>query len=179
MNKEYKIFDKGFNKILDLISIGENETSDKFAKFVKLLPYNVKEETQKCCDFETQNEDCEVSYSRLVNAIDFEFVKLKPYLRFEIYVHKLFKEDLSPKKIFSLKVNNLMGANYKDFDISWEVYLDYNDFGPYLEFKKTLCGNERYLLRKQISYYELERYLETEEQYEDDWEIEFDADFEV
>ncbi len=179
MNKEYKIFDKGFNKILDLISIRENEVSDKFAKFVKLLPYNVKEETQKCCDFETQNEEFEVSFARLVNAIDFDFVNLKPYLRFEIYVHKLFGEDLSPKKIFSLKVHNLVGAKNKDFDILWEVYLDYNDFGPYLEYKKIFGGNERYLIRKQITFYELERHLETEEQYEDDWEIEFDADFEV
>ena len=187
MDKECKVFSGGFNKILDLISVEENEVSDKFERFVKLIPQNIKNEISQCCDFEFCDDDFEVSVVRLVNAIDFDFIKLKPYLRFNVYVHRLFEDDLLPKKLFSLSVKN-MRPNYAKNDLNeqdlslntlWEVYLDCNEFGPFLEYRKTFRGDEVYSRKKQISFYQLENCLETEEEYEDDWEIEFDADFEV
>lgn len=187
MDKECKVFSGGFNKILDLISIEQNEVADKFERFVKLIPQNIKNEISQCCDFEYIDDDCEIDMSRLVNSIDVDFIKFRPYLRFEIYIHKLFEEDLSPKKLFSLCVKNTK-PNYKkstsnevdrSINTAWEVYLDYNDFGPYLEYRKIFRGEKIYSKKEQMSYYQLENCLETEEEYEDDWEIEFDADFEV
>lgn len=203
MEEDFKVFTKGFDKILDLIELGDDEVCEKYKKYMSMVPSNVLDAVSESKDFETGNSQFTVDFMRYENAVSLDFIRKNKYLRSEVYIHRLHEEDLSPKKIFSLKVRNtknkkedlkfyyvekdgkydFVGTNDKpneiNVDISWEVYLNYNDFGPYLEYIKSFRGMQIYSRTIQLTFDELTQYFETEEKCGDDWEIEFDADFDV
>lgn len=203
MEKEYKIFKDGFNKILDLLSLVDKEVELNYKKIVDMIPENIVGAVSQCNDFETHNSKYGVDFMRFVNAVSLDFTVKQPYSRSEIYVHRLFDEDLSPKKLFSLTVRNtpikkpniqlfyeekdgkynFIGTNdkpnEKNIDITWEIYLEYNDFEPYLIYSKLFRGMEIETKEIPITFDELTQYIETEDEYEEDWEVEFDADFDV
>ena len=203
MDEDYKIFTKGFDKILDLISLGDDEVCEKYKKYISIIPNNVLSAVSESKDFETGNECFNVDFMRYENAVSLDFIRKKNYLRSEIYIHRLHDEDLSPKKLFSLTVRNtkrkkddirffyvekhgklnFVGTNdlpnEKNFEISWQVLLDYNNFEPVLIYKKFFRGIEIESKEFPVTFDELSQYFETEEKCGDDWEIEFDAEFDV
>jgi hypothetical protein len=203
MEERYKIFKNGFNKILDLLSSVDDEIELNYKKLVSIIPSNVVGAVSECDDFSTHNDKYYVDFMRLVNAVSLDYINKKPHLRTEIYIHRLFEEDLSPKKLFSLTVRNTPikkpsirlfyeekdgkfnfvrtgdRPNEKSIDISWEVYLDYEDFEPYLVYKKFFRGLEIVSKKIDITFDELTQYIEDIEDYEEDMEVEFDADFDL
>ena len=203
MEEKYKIFKQGFNKILDLLSLVDDEVEVNYKKFINIIPGNVLGAVSECDDFATHNDKYYVDFMRMVNAVSLDFINNKPYLRTEIYVHRLYEEDLAPKKLFSLTVRNtsikkpniqlfyeekdnkfdFVGTNDKpkenNIDISWEVYLEYEDFEPYLVYKKFFRGLEIVSKEIPITFDELAQFIEDEEEYEEDFEVEFDADFDL
>ena len=100
MEDKYKIFNNGFNKILDLIGCLDCDIKKYYKKIVDLIPDNVVDAVSNCDDFQTESKQFSVDFMRLVNAVSLDYIQNKPYLRSEIYVHRLFEDDLSPKKLF-------------------------------------------------------------------------------
>ena len=201
MENKYKIFDIGFNKILDLVESADQIIANYYKRLVKMLPENVVDAVSGCVDFATDCDEFAVDFMRFQNAVSLDYARNKDYLRFEIYVQRLYEDDLGPKKLFSINIRNttrkqpdlqvyyeyedsklkFVRTSDKDYkkniDVTFEVLLAYEDFEPYLICKSYYRGIVNTEKRVDISFDELTQYLEDEEPYEEEMEFEFDADF--
>lgn len=206
MEEKYKIFNKGFNKILDLITDFDDEIIRKYKKIVDILPSSVVAAMNECDDFATECDEFNVDFMRLVNAVSLDFARYKNYLRTEICVHRFFREDLFKNnlslKIFSINLRNTkkkkpdlqffykeVDGKYvyeetndnaeKNIDLSMEIYLDSRGDEYYLVCIKNFRGIEVSQKEKLVSFDELMQSVEDEDDFEEDMEIEFDADFDL
>ncbi len=186
MEDKYKIFNYGFNKILDLVEFVDSDIADNYKKHISIVPSNVINAVCDCDDFATSTPKFSVDYMDFDNSVSFDYTNKQPYIRTEIYIHKLFGEDLSPKKLFSLTVRNTkikqpdLQFHYelkdgelnliktsdnnclKNIEISWEVYLAYEEMEPYLVYKKFYRGIEIVSKEVKISFDELTQFIDDE-----------------
>ena len=183
MENKYKIFDCGFNKILELAEMVDEDIVRNYKKYISIIPANIKKAVSECNDFATSSSTYSVDYMKFDNAISFEYANKKPYLRTEIYINKLLGDDLSPKKLFSLSVRNtklkqpdlqlfyeikdgklnFTGVSEKDsrnIELEWEMFLQYENFEPYIIFKKYFRGVEIVSKEFNMTFDELTGYFD-------------------
>lgn len=207
MDSEYLIFDKGFNKVLDLIGSVDNEAVNNYKKIVNIIPEEVLDAISGCEDFATDCAEFNVDFMRLVNAVSLDFSRNKNFIRTDIYVHRIFEDDLFKNnlslKIFAINVRNTENkkpniqlnyiqekggykfvgtndnANEKIIDYTFEIYLDSRDDQYFLVSVKSFRGVVLNTKEVEISFDELMCAVEDEDDCEDDCEVEFDADFDL
>lgn len=209
MRGYFYIFDKGYNKILDLIGVVDPNLDKVYKNFAMKLSNRLVNRISGCENFSIDNEDFHVELSMLVNSLWLDHIKKREkYLAYEIYVHRLFEEDLfvdelnyrlfrfgfrnSEKKSPDLKLYyeekdgklKYMGSNDEEgefiIDTYWDVYLERReDDNFYLICKKEFRGAVIYENEVEITFDELMQCVETEDEYEEDWDVEFDADFDL
>lgn len=207
MREEYKVFDKGFNKVIDLVEQYDSKVINKFKAVLNIMPNKVVDAMGECADFAFEASEYDVDFMRLVNAVSLDFSRKKNYLKAEVYIHRYFEDDLFKTdlniKLMSVCLRNTpnkktnmqlfyeekdgayryVGSNYdgnEEFlDASWDVYLEMRDDEYYLISSRTFRGIEVYRKEHLISFDELYRFIEDQDDYEDDWEIEFDPDFDI
>ena len=159
MKEEYKIFDKGFNRVLDLMSDADPSLAEIYAKSVRSIPRVVKDMTARCVDYQTTNNNYSVECARLVNAIDLDYTNYKNNIRCELNFVKT-------------NDNNIR----KNIEFRYEVYLQNIDNEFYLTVTKSFRGVEIYTKQVPISFDELLDCVELEDEYEEAMEIELDFD---
>ena len=207
MREEYKVFDKGFNKVLDLVESYNSSFYNKYKSVIDTVDDIVLDAVVDCEDFATGNAKYDVDFMRLPNAVSLDYTRKKKFLRSEIYVHRIFEEDLFKMgvelKLFSIDIRNcekkpknlefyyevknnklnFVGTNDTkdkiDIDIHYQIDLVSENDEFYLVCTKELRGVPIYSKEIPISFDELYQYVETEEEYEEDMEVEFDADFDL
>lgn len=207
MREEYKVFDKGFNKVLDLVESYNSAFYKKYEAIIDTIDDVVLDAVVDCEDFATGNNNFDVDFMRLVNAVSLDYTRKKNYLRSEIYVHRIFEEDLfktglelklfsidqrncekKPKNLeFYYEVNgdklNFVGTNDKkdniDIDMHYQIDLVSENEEFYLICTKELRGIPVYRKEIPVSFDELYQFVENEDKYEEDMEVEFDADFDL
>lgn len=207
MKDNYKVFDKGFNKVLDLVESKDKSIFNNFKTIIDIIPDNVIDAISSCDDFATEEENFNVDFMRLVNAVSLEFTNNNKYLKSDVYVHRIFEEDLFKQelnlKIFSINMRNtfkkmpklelfyeqvgdkykFVGSNDKDkekiLDYTCEIYLANKEDEFYLNIINQFRGIELSNIQIPITFDELMNYVEVEDEFEEDMEIEFDADFEL
>jgi len=207
MREEYKVFDKGFNKVLDLVESYNGSFYNKYKSVIDIVDDIVLDAVVDCEDFATETEAFDVDFMRLVNAVSLDYSRKKNYLRSEIYIHRIFQEDLfktglnlklfsidqrnaeiKPKNLefyYELKENKLdfIKTNDEkdkiDIDIHYQIDLVSENDEFYLVCTKELRGIPIYSKEIPISFDDLYQFIETEEEFEEDLEIEFNGDFEL
>lgn len=206
MDRKFKVFQKGFNKVFDLIETADVLAIDDYEKLVGNLPVDVLMNMLTCEDFNIDNEKYNADMVRLVNAVSLEYIKYKNYLKTDIYVHRLFQEDLykeevniklfayskrntvkkkEPLKVFfnhengKYKLEKVENDDKNIIDTSCEVFLERIDDDFYLRTHRIVRGWEIYEKIIPVSFDEILQCVEDEDEYEEDIEIEFDADFDL
>lgn len=199
MKKNYKVFDKGFNKILDLIEEYCDDFYERYKSIIDIINENVLDAVNECEDFATGNKEYDVDFMRLVNKISLDYIRKKNYLRSEISIHRIFEEDLF-KDGFECEIFSIEQRNTKQKLQNVQFYYEEKD-GKYNFLgmsENSLCridlvmvDEEFYLICTEnngfrteqrkipISFDELCQFVENEDDYEEDMDIEFDADFDV
>ncbi|MBR4998334.1 MAG: hypothetical protein IKY10_00495 [Clostridia bacterium] len=203
MENKYKVFQKGFHKVLDLVETADVYAIKDYERLVGNLPGDVLIEMFKCEDFVIDNEKYNADMVRLVNELSFEFVTNKKFSQTEMTIHRVFEEDLykdevyvrlfsysfrntskkqEPMQVFYEEKDgkyNYTGNNKENnsFDLNCEVYLERIDDDFYLRSVRTICGWEIYDKRIPVTFDEIIQCVEDEDEYADDLEMELD--FEV
>ena len=186
MEDKYKIFNYGFNKILDLVEMVDSDIINNYKKYLNIVPENVIYAVAESDDFSTYSQKFSVDYMEFGDSVSFDYSNKQPYLRMEILINKLFGEDLAPKKLFSMTVRNTkikqpdLQFHYelidgklklirtsdkeclKNIDISWEVYLAYEEMEPFLIYKKYFRGVEVTSKEVNITFDELTQFIDDE-----------------
>lgn len=204
MDNNYKIFAKGFNKTLDMLD-NFKKVSNLFKRVVDIIPKNVVEKFSSCEDYPFDGGDYHIELARMTNEVSIDFTRYKNYLHAEVSVHRIFEDDMSPNKLFSIYIRNVpqkakalqiyyqeeggkvhfVGTNdenyLKTIDIKYEISFDYDENKqPYLILKTYFRGQELTdEVHYPISFDELAQIFEDEDPYEEDWTVEFDADFDL
>ena len=207
MRDKYKVFDKGFNKVLDLLEDYCPKFYNKYKSVIDTVHDTVLDAVVDCEDFSTGNDKFDVDFMRLVNAVSLDYTRKQNYLRSDIYIHRIFEEDLfksdlclnifsidqrnsenKPKNLefyYEQKGNklNFVGTNDKgnkiDMDTHYQVDLIINGEDYYLLCTKEFRGHELYRKEIPISFDELYQYIEDVDKFEEDMDVEFDADFDL
>ena len=207
MSGRFFIFDKGFNKILDLLSDYEPKIANIYGNFVNGLPYAITDETYKLEEFSLPENNYFAEMCVMENSIWLDVVNNKPYMRFELYVHRLYEENLSEEnshfRLFKFGYRNTVDKrpdiqfNYREEngkyvfvgtndnpheiinDKYYEVLLERRGDDYYLISIGNNRGIEFYRNELKLSFYDLVEYIEDEDEYEEDFDIEFDADFDL
>lgn len=202
MDNKYKVFQKGFHKVLDLVETADNYAINDYQKLVRCLPGDVLIEMFNCEDFSTDNERFNVEMVRLVNELNFQLVTKQKFTQTEMTIHRVFEEDLykdevfiklfsysfrntskkqEPMQVFCEEVDgkyNYTGSNKakSDIDINCDVYLERIDDDFYLKSVRTICGWEIYNKQIPVTFDEIIQCVEDEDEYEEDVEMELDFD---
>ena len=206
MDNKFKVFQNGFHKVLDLVETADKTAIKNYESVIRILPSDVLIEMFNCEDFNIENENYNADMLRLVNALSLEFIRYKNYLKADLYVHRVFEEDLykdevdikifayacrnsenkrEPLKMFFESVNGkykFVGAENTDkniIDESCEVFLQRVDDDFFLRTRRVIRGWEIYNKAIPISFDEILQCVEDEEEYAEDIEIEFDAEFDL
>lgn len=209
MEEEFKIFQECYNKTLDLIADVDFALIKKFKSFVQILPNDVVKRISVGKDFNTDYENTEFYAEMLAfnNSLDFDFTRYKNYLRVEFKISRFFVEQLyedgEPIELFNFKYRNeeekqpelrvfyelkdgkfvYNGDNNKAkphyVDIEYEVYIEKQNDKYILVSRKMSRGWVIYEKKYQAFLDELIQCSETEDEYEKDEAIEFEADFDI
>jgi len=206
MEKKYKVFQKGFNRVLDLIESADGFAFNDYINLIESLPQEVVNKLYDCDDFNVDNKFYNADMLRMVNAVSLEYIRYKNYLKTDVFIHRLFEEDLykddvniklfaysqrntpdkkEPYKMYFNKKNKdyiYTGDNQTDekiLDTTCEIFLQRKDDDFYLITTRNFRGWEMYEKAVPISFDELLQCIEDEDEYEEDLEIEFDAEFDL
>ena len=112
MREEYKVFDKGFNKVLDLVSSAKGQAAEGFQNLVNILPNEVLEELENCEEFEQENQFYIASLCNSGNTLHLEFARRYNYLRSQLKIHRIFQKELEENdniEIFEFVLKNTPG----------------------------------------------------------------------
>lgn len=181
MREEYKVFDKGFNKVLDLVSSAKGQAAEGYCNFINILPDEVLEELSTCEEFEKSNQFYIVSLCNSGNTLHLEFASNYKYIRSQLKVHRIFQNELDEEdniELFEFVIKNTptgekKGANA--YEYRWNINLVLKGYDYYLNTITTI-NNKVYYNEVEISFDEIQNCLETEDEYIPDIEIEFDSD---
>lgn len=202
MDNKYKVFQKGFHKVLDLVETADDFAIKCYEKLVGNLSGDVLIEMFKCDDFSIDCDQYNAEMVRLVNELSFEFVTNKKFSQTSLSVHRVFEEDLYKNEVYvrlfsysfrnTSKKQELMkvffeerdgkynytGSNKENnsFDINCEVYLERVDDDFFLRSVRTVCGWEIYDKRVPVTFDEIIQCVEDEDEYVEDIEMELDFD---
>ena len=206
MENKYKIFQKGFNKVFDLIETADDLAIRDYEKLVESLPVETLIKLFECDDFNVDNERYNADLVRLVNAVSLEFIKYKDYLKTDVYIHRLFEEDLykeevniklfayaqrntvkkkEPLKVYlnhendEYKLERIENNDKSIIDTSCEIFLERIGDDFFLRTHRIVRGWEIYEKVIPVSFDEILQCVEDEDEYEEDIEIEFDAEFDL
>ncbi len=184
MDSEYKIFDKGFNKVLDLVESAAGQGAEGFQNLVDILPDEVLEETKKCEEFSDANQFYVVDLCNTGNTLHFDFARNYNYLRVMVKLHRIFQKELDENdniELFEFVIKNTPTGvkNCSNaLEYRWNINLVLKGYDYYLTTITTI-NNKVYFNEVQVSYDEIQNCLETENEYSPDLEVEFDADFDL
>ena len=110
MENKYKVFQKGFHKVLSLVEIADDTAIRYYENLVGNLPVDILMKLIECDDFNINNENYIADAVRLVNEISFEYIKNNKYSQIEMSVHRIFEEDLYKDnvniKLYSFSLRN-------------------------------------------------------------------------
>lgn len=206
MREEYKVFNKGFNKIFDLVETVEPKLISRYQTFIDSLPRIVLDKTSKCKDFIIDTDNYTVEMDRMPNSLDLDYIQKNGYKRTQIMVHRYFEQELFEQdvsitlltfsqrntarkkkdlQLFYEEINNqykFIGCNdpdLTDIDYKWEVFFEMQNDEFYLISKFSFRGLEISCKKIEVSFDELFQCIETEDEYEEDLEIEFNPDFDL
>jgi len=216
MHSKYKIFQKGYNNILDLLEIADYSVFKKYIQMVSSLPEEVIEKTQEFEEFSEEHKNYIADLTMCVNQIDFDYINTKDYLRTSIMIHRIFEQNIVPSitksgklipikpiEVFKMEVRNTkdkkpplelyyeqengnlkyMGDNDNSekptIDYCWTITLEQDDDIYFLRSKHTARGWDIYEKTTDVTFDEVIRTVETEDEYEEDMQIEFEADFDL
>lgn len=204
MENKFKVFQKGFHKVLGLVEIADEAAIRYYENLVGNLPVDILMKLIECDDFNINNENYIADAVRLVNEISFEYIKNNKYSQIEMSVHRIFEEDLYKDdvniKLYSFSLRNTKNKpkpvtlfiseengkfklerteNFDKnvIDITCEVFLERVDDDFYLRTKKTSRGWEVDDKVEPVSFDEIMQCVEDEDEYEED--IEMDLDFDI
>lgn len=199
MELECKVFDKGFNKILDLIEDVDYQLFNRFKLMMRFLPENLKDKLQKCEDVEFRNDAFNFEMLRTENSLNLDFALESPkYLKNEIYIRRLFDEDMLSDeeeiKIFSIYQRNTKKKNspllFKECDgvltpfttedrakeIKVELIIKKVKDSFVLIKNTNIRGLETREIKDVFKLEEMFEYLEVEDEYEEELEVYLDID---
>ena len=202
MDNKYKVFQKGFHKVLDLVETADVYAIRDYERLIGNLSGEILINMYKCDDFIVDNDNYNADMVRLVNELSFEFVTNKKFSQTSLSVHRVFEEDLYKDevfiKLFSYSFRNTSkkpeplkvyfeetDAKYSftgtskennNIDINCEVYLERIDDDFYLRSVRTICGWEIYNKQIPVTFDEIIQCVEDEDEYEEDIEMELDFD---
>ena len=194
MREDYKVFDKGFNKVLDLIESAAGQGAEGYENLVDILPDDVLEKLETCEEFEIENQFYIASLCNTGNTLHFEFARRYNYLRVQLKVHRIFQEEIDSDdniELFELVLKNTPTGVKKGenaFEDRWNINLVLDGFDYYLKTLTTIDDKSNinqkivdkvYVSKVPVTYDEIQTSLETEEEYSPDLEVEFDSEFEV
>ncbi len=206
MDKKYKVFQKGFNGVLDLIETADGFAFKSYENLINSLPKEIVEKLYDCDDFNVENVNYNADLLRTVNAVSLEFISYKDYLKTDIFVRRIFEEELykedvdiklfayaqrnttkkqEPFKMFFNKQGDdyvYQGDNQGDdkiLDTTCEIFLQRKGDDFYLLTKRNFRGWEIYKKTISVSFDEVLQCLEDEDEYEEEMEVEFDAEFDL
>ena len=194
MREDYKVFDKGFNKVLDLIESAKGQGAEGYCNFVNILPDEVLEKLETCEEFETENQFYIASLCNTGNTLHFDFARRYNYLRVQLKVHRIFQEEIEKDdniELFELVLKNTPTAVKKgedSFEYRWNINLVLEGYDYYLKTLTTIDDKSNrhkkivdkiYVSKVPVTYDEIQTSLETEDKYSPDLEVEFDGEFEV
>ena len=184
MREEYKVFDKGFNKVLDLIESAQGQGAEGFQNLVDILPDEVLEKLETCEEFDKSNQFYIASLCNTGNTLHFDFARRYNYIRSQLKLHRIFQKELDDNdniEIFEFVLKNTPTGEKKGpkaYEYRWNINLVLKGYDYYLTTITTI-NNKVYFNEVQVSYDEIQSCLETEEDYSPDLEFEFDADFDL
>ena len=202
MEEKYKIFDKGFNKVLDLIEYSDAELFNRYKSALRFVPKKILCKLQDCEDVSFNTEGYSFEMLRTENSLNIEFnLEGEKYLKTQMYIRRIFAEDLLDDdkeeiKIFSIYQRNskdkkhpyvfednngvLRAKNYKDDENSKELGVDFvlekDSFGIYLVRYTTVRGVVLREVKDVLDLDDMYEYLEVEDEYEEELEVEFTLD---
>jgi len=203
MDNKYKVFQKGFHKVLDLVETADDTAIQFYEKFIGQLPAEVLLGLVTCEDFVIDDEKYNADMVRLVNELSFQYVLNQKFSQTSLSVHRVLEEDLYKDvvniKIFSYSYRNTkikpepfkvyfeerdgkyfyQGNNKKqnnDLDVKCEVYLLRDDNEFFLRSVRTINGWEIYDKQIPVTFDEIIHCVEDEEEYEEEIEMELDFD---
>lgn len=208
MDEEFKIFQKSYNKTLDLISDVDFELTKKYMSLIKFLPKGVIEKIATCEDFNTDVENNRYYAEMLAfnNSLDFDFTRYRDYLRVEFKICRFFVEQLyekDPIELFNFKYRNeetkqpelrvyleerdgklvYVGNNNKAKptykDIEYQVFIENSEGKYFIVSRKMSRGWVVYEKKYEAYLDELIQCAETEDEFIKDEPIEFEADFDI
>lgn len=202
MEEKYKIFDKGFNKVLDLIEYSDAELFNRYKSALHFVPKKILCKLQDCEDVSFNTEGYSFEMLRTENSLNIEFnLEGEKYLKTQMYIRRIFAEDILDDdqekiKIFSIYQRNskdkkypyvfednkgvLRAKNYKDDENSKELgvnfVLEKDSFGIYLVRYTTVRGVVLREVKDVLDLDDMYEYLEVEDEYEEELEVEFTLD---
>lgn len=194
MREEYKVFDKGFNKVLDLIESAKGQGAEGYCNFVNILPDEVLEKLETCEEFEIENQFYIASLCNTGNTLHFDFARRYNYLRVQLKVHRIFQEEIENNdsiELFELVLKNTPTGVKKGenaFEYRWNINLVLEGFDYYLKTLTTIDDKSNrhkkivdkiYVSKVPVTYDEIQTSLETEDEYKPDLEIEFDSGYDL
>ena len=193
MRKEYKVFDKGFNKVLDLIEETKCQSVDAYKCLIETLPNEIVAQLSECDEFDESNQFYTADLVNCGNTLHFDFARNYNYLRTMLKVHRIYEKEVEENdsiELFEIVIrNSFQKSNNKgDFEYKCNIYLERKGFEYYLVSKEKfkteenvtrIPQNKTYTSKVLVDYSIIEMCFETEEEYSPDLEIEFEGDFEV
>jgi len=97
MQDKYLIFDKGYNKILDLLEEADLEVASMHEKVVNNMPINVFNQIRELEDFTKQTSTHNTEMIMLGNRIDLDFTRYQNFINAQMEVHRIFEQHVFPK----------------------------------------------------------------------------------
>lgn len=199
MELEYRIFEKGFNKVLELVSVWDEEVAKRFKSLVRIMPNSVTRKTYKCQDILIDNDVYNFEMLRTENSLNIDYIiKGEKFLKTEVYIRRIFEEDLlkedfdielfsiyqrntskrPPRIMFDGSDNYLNMLTNQDGSKEIKYTIGLKGVGDYFFlYKKTnIKGVEVLEGLAMLECVELFDYLETEDEYEEELEVYMDLD---
>ena len=199
MELEYRIFEKGFNKMLDLVNVWDEEVAKRFKSLVRIMPNTVTRKTHKCQDILIDNDIYNFEMLRTENSLNIDYIiKGEKFLKNEVYIRRIFEEDLQkedfdielfsiyqrntskrpPRIVFDGSDNYLNMLTSQDGSKEIKYTIGLKDVGEYFFlYKKTnVKGVEVVEGLAMLETVELFEHLETEDEYEEELEVYLDLD---
>lgn len=183
MQQRYKVFDKGFNKVLDLIEESKSQAVDAYKCLVEILPDEILEQLEECEEFLVDNKLYSAGLCSTGNSLHFEFTRNYNYLKTMIKVHRIFEKELEENnsiELFEIIMRNTpkLKVSSSDFKYRCNVFLNLEGFDYFIVNQEVIKG-KIYTTKTPISYDEIQMCFETEEEYVPDLEFEINPDFDV
>lgn len=215
MEEEYQIFQKGFNKIINLISDVDENLAKQHKNVVRSMPAYVLDKIEQLEDFSEQTEKYNTEMIMFNNKLVLDFTRYSNFCNAEMEVHRIFEQHVFPKVdkkgeyvqeeplvLYKLSMRNTpkkknnLEVHYEErngkyvlvgisgdeagiVDVTYTLSLEKVAGKFYLISTKTSRGWEIYSKRCQISFDEIISAVEDEDDYQEDLEVEFEADFDL